>query len=209
MYKKIDPLQAIRQYFPPETFSTVEACFREYRFNLRISKPRKNKLGSFKPSAPGNNPVITVNADLGKYMFFLVFIHEIAHLIVHNKYARNVASHGKEWKSTYKSLMIPLLDNNILPAELNFHLRKYFKKTAATFVRETALLQVINSLDGKQQAETLNNVPLNTVFALSNGKRFVKLETRRTRCRCLCLDNKRYYDVACSAQIFPVSDNQS
>lgn len=209
MYKKIDPLQAIRQYFPPEAFSAVEACFREHRFNMRISKPRKNKLGSFKPSPPPDNPMITVNADLGKYMFFLVFMHEIAHLIVHNKYSRNVPSHGKEWKSAYRSLIIPLLEDKILPAELDPLLRKYFVKTPATFIRQTDLLGLINRLDGKEETETLNNIPLNSVFALSNGRRFVKLETRRTRCRCLCLDNKRYYDVACNAQIFPVNDHQS
>ncbi len=209
MYKKIDPLQAIKHYFPPETYSAAEDCFRDYRFNLRISKPRKNKLGSFKPSPKGGNPLITVNADLGQYMFFLVFMHEIAHLIVQNKYPRNVLSHGKEWKSTYKSLIIQLLDDHILPAELDPLLRKYFKKTPATFIRQTELLREINRLDGKEQTETLTNVPLNSVFALSNGKRFVKLETRRTRCRCLCLDNKRYYDVACNAQIFPVKDHQS
>jgi SprT protein len=209
MYKKIDPLQAIKHYFPPETFSAAEACFRDYRFNLRISKPRKNKLGSFKPFPSGSNPLITVNADLGQYMFFLVFMHEIAHLIVHNKHPRNVFSHGKEWKSTYKSLIIPLLENHILPFELDSLLRKYFTKTPATFIRQTELLREINRLDGKEQTESLTYLPLNSVFALANGKRFVKLETRRTRCRCFCLDNKRYYDVACNAQIFPVIDHQS
>lgn len=209
MYKIVDQLFAIRQYFPPETFSMVEYCFREYRFDLRIVKPRKNKLGSFRFSSGRGNPLITVNADLGKYMFFLVFVHEIAHLIVHNKYPRNVPSHGKEWKLIYKGLIYPLLDNNILPAELVRHLRKYFINTPATFIRHTGLLREINNLDGKEEIQTLNDIPLNTLFTLSNGKRFLKLETRRTRCRCLCVDNKRYYDVACNAQIISVVSNQS
>lgn len=206
MYKKVDPLQAIRQYFPPETFKSVEACFRNYRFDLRISKPRKNKLGSFQPVAGNNNPLITVNADLGKYMFFLVFMHETAHLIIHQKYGRSVLSHGKEWKAAFRQLVIPLMDGQQLPPELTTPLQHYFITTPATFIRQTELLRVINRLDGKGQVDTLTDIPVDAIFALSNGKRFVKLEMKRTRCRCLCLDNKRYYDVACNAQIFPVSD---
>lgn len=209
MYKKIDPLNAIRSYFPPETFGAAEACFREHRFSLRISKPRKNKLGSFRPSANGGNPLITVNADLGQYMFFLVFMHEIAHLIVYRQYSRNVSSHGIEWKNTYRKLISPLMDDNILPAELIAGLRKYFVRVPATFIRQTELLRVINRLDGKSHINLLSEMPYNSVFALPGGKRFLKLETRRTRCRCLCLDNKRYYDVACNAQIIPLGDMQS
>jgi SprT protein len=205
MYKKVDPLQAIRLYFPSETFSIVEACFRDYRFNLRISKPRKNKLGSFRPDAAGN-PLITVNADLGKYMFFLVFLHEIAHLVVHKQFGRQVVSHGIEWKTAFRQLVTPLIEKEQLPEELNKPLKKYFVHTAATFIRQTELMRVINRLDGKEPVSILTDIPLNTAFALANGKRFVKLEVRRTRCRCLCLDNKRYYDVACSAQIFPAND---
>jgi len=206
MYKKINTQQVLNQYFPPETFSTVEACFRDFRFDLRISKPRKNKLGSYRAGQKDSKPLITVNSDLGKYMFFLVFMHEIAHLKVHSQHGRAVLSHGKEWKATFSQMIIPMLDSGMLPAGLEKPLRKYLVNPAATFIRQTELMKVINQLDGKKPVDVLNDIPLQSVFALANGMRFVKLEKRRTRCRCLCLDNKRYYDVACNAQIFRVSD---
>jgi SprT protein len=81
--------------FPADTRWLITEYFSNYSFRLRITKPRKLRLGSFRAAYKGELPVISLNNDLGPYSFLLVFLHELAHLQVWKQFGRKVSPHGK------------------------------------------------------------------------------------------------------------------
>jgi hypothetical protein len=151
----------------------------------------------------GARPVIQVNGDLGPYSFLLVFLHELAHLIVMKKYGRKAKPHGDEWKTAYRDLVQPFFDKQVFPPTLTTALYRYFIKTPATFHRDTRLLNILASCEGGNEILTVNDIPINDTFTLMNGRQFIKLEKLRTRFRCLCTGTKKYYLVPKSAQVIP------
>lgn len=192
----------VLSFFPENTRWLITEYLRIYSFRLRITKPRKLRLGSFRAAYKGDLPVININNDLGLYSFLLVFLHELAHLVVWKKHGRRAAPHGKEWKDAYQELMMPLLDKENLPADLTLGLEKYFKTTRASFQRDVAFQRILHTLDGKGVLLTLHDVPDAKTFHLMDGRQMVKMERIRTRYKCFCPSNKKYYLVSPAAQIF-------
>ena len=88
----------------------IEAWTAPYDFDLKITRPRKSKLGDFRPPKPGKRSSITMNEDLGPYQFLTTFVHELAHLITWEKYGHRAAPHGKEWKQCFGALLISLAE---------------------------------------------------------------------------------------------------
>lgn len=86
---------------------------------IKLTHSRSTKWGDYR-FGPRVESRISLNHDLPEPFFLLTFIHEYAHHIVHLKYGRKVMPHGKEWKHTFRELMLPLLvpevyDEEILP----------------------------------------------------------------------------------------------
>ena len=61
----------------------------------------------------------------------MTLIHEIAHHVTYQKFGR-VQPHGKEWKTVFQHLMLPLLDPEIYPTEILPHLANYLKNPKAS-----------------------------------------------------------------------------
>jgi len=194
----------ILAFFPESTRPLVKEYFQRYRFRFHITRPRKQKLGSFRASSGGVMPLISINNDLGPHMFLLVFLHELAHLAVWNKHGRRAAPHGTEWKSLFQELALPLFQDSRLPESFKDGLLHFFRKTPASFQRDVAFQQLIQSLDGQEPLFTLADLNLNESFRLHDGRTFVKLQKMRTRYKCYCPANRRYYLVSGCAQIIPV-----
>lgn len=201
MSYKPETLVGILSRFPEAARPLVEPLFNEYHFLFRITTPRRTRLGSFKGIRNGERPVIQLNSDLKPYSFLLVFLHELAHLVVMKQYGRKARPHGTEWKNAYRKLVNPFFDAQIFPPELVNALFRYFTKTPATFHRDTKLLNLLAAVEGGNSILTVNDVPLNSTFTLMNGRQFVKLEKLRTRYKCLCPRTKKYYLVPRSAQV--------
>jgi hypothetical protein len=149
----------------------------------------------------GARPVIQVNSDLGQYTFLLVFLHELAHLVVMKKFGRKAKPHGEEWKNAYRNLVQPFINSQVFPSLLETELNRYFIKTPATFHRDTRLINILSSMEGGKEMVTVNDVPLNSTFTLMSGRQFVKLEKLRTRYKCFCPKTRKYYLVPRSAQV--------
>lgn len=198
---KPETLQGVLLRFPEPARLHTEDLFKEYQFLFRITAPRQTRLGSFKGTRNSGRPVIHINVDLGQYTFLLVFLHELAHLVVTKQFGRKAKPHGMEWKNAYRKLVQPFFDQQVFPAELTIELHKYFIKTAATFHRNTHLLNILASFEGGKAIITVNDIPLNGTFTLSNGRQFVKLEKLRTRYKCYCPATRKYYLVPKSAPV--------
>lgn len=198
---KPETLDGVLSRFPGQARELTQALFHEYHFLFRITTPRKTRLGSFKGVRFGARPVIQVNSDLGQYWFLLVFLHELAHLVVTKQYGRKASPHGKEWKYAYRNLVQPYFDAQVFPPALATELLRYFIKAPATFHRDTRLINTLSALEGGLQIVTVNDIPLNSTFTLMSGRQFVKLEKLRTRYKCFCPKTRKYYLVPRSAQV--------
>jgi predicted SprT family Zn-dependent metalloprotease len=198
---KPETLESVLLRFPELARKQIEVLFKEYHFLFRITTPRRSRLGSFKGTRFGSRPVIQVNADLKQYSFLLVFLHELAHLVVMKHYGRKARPHGDEWKSAYRSLVQPFFIEKIFPEELEVELYKYFQKTPATFHRNSRLINVLAFYEGGKQMCVVEDVPMNSTFTLNNGRQFIKLLKLRTRYKCFCPLTKKFYLVPKSAQV--------
>lgn len=196
-----ETLNTILLYFPSASREMVRELFLKNPFSFTITKANKTKLGSFKAGRPGSLPTIFINYDLGNYSFLLVFLHELAHYLVWYKIKRRTSPHGDEWKNEYIQLVQPFMQQNIFPDVLVPELKKYFRTTPATMHRSISLIKTLAQLDGKNVSLTVHDLPIDATFRLSSGKEFVKIEKIRTRYKCYCPADKKYYLVSKSAQI--------
>ena len=99
-------------------------------YQIAISRPRKSKLGDFRPPRLGQIARITMNADLGPFQFLTTLTHEIAHLIAWEKHGRRAAPHGKEWKAIFRELLLELAHLQAWPeiySQATFKTRKQSK----------------------------------------------------------------------------------
>jgi SprT protein len=198
---KPETIDGVLLRFPESARPLLRPFFDRQDFKFRITRPARSRLGSFRSGRKGEFPLIQVNSDLKEYSFLLVFLHELAHFEVHRAYGRKVKPHGPEWKTAYQNLARPFQEQGVFPLPLQTELIRYFRKTPATFHRDSRLRNALAMLEGGVPLQTLDDIPLNTAFTLMNGKRFVKLEKLRTRYKCYHPETRRYYLVPRSAEV--------
>lgn len=194
----------LSQFLHPQCVDAVHGWLHEGGLRLRITRSRSSKLGDFRGALPGQPPVISLNGDLNKYTFFVVFVHEYAHFLVWKKYGRSARPHGREWKTTYTGLMIPFLTAALFPSELLFALKCYFENPRAASGSDLQLTRILKSYDAPGRKPTIEEIAPNATFSLPDGRHFRKIKQLRKRYKCLCLSNNRLYLFHPLAEIIPV-----
>ena len=184
----------LQKYLPENAVDQVYAWLQEYNVHLKVSRKRSTKLGDYRPPQNGKGHQITVNHDLNQYAFLITLVHEIAHLLVWEKHRNKVRAHGKEWKETYRELMIPLLGDEIFPEDIVSALTNYLNKSYASSGSDLNLSRTLQKYD-VDSGLTLEQIPEGSIFSLLNGKTFKKGSLIRKRYRCVRMDNKKVYLV--------------
>lgn len=202
-YKRI--AQVIKQLLPfiPEgSASFVEEMLKPHHFLLKVVRPRKTKLGDFRPGLRGRPHQLTVNGDLHPYHFLLTLVHEIAHMKTFEKYSSKVNPHGVEWQSVFQQLMHPILDSKIYPPHVEAEIARYLSKPKASCSADTRLLRVLREEDEmKSMILTLEDLPENAVFRLGSRPPMRKGKKRRTRFLCEELGTGRTFAVHPLAEV--------
>ena len=137
----------LQKYLPENAVDQVYAWLQEYNIHLKVSRKRSTKLGDYRPPQNGKGHQITVNHDLNQYAFLITLVHEIAHLLVWEKHRNKVRAHGKEWKETYRELMIPLLGDEIFPEDIVSALTNYLNKSYASSGSDLNLSRTLQKYD--------------------------------------------------------------
>ena len=184
----------LEKYIPPASVDIIFQWLQQYNIHLKVSRKRSSKLGDYRPPQKGKGHHITVNHDLNQYAFLITLVHEIAHLIVWEKYRNKVKAHGKEWKDAYRELMIPFMEMKIFPDDIDEALKTYLAKSYASSGTDLKLSRRLQKYDA-EQGLTLEMLEEGSTFQLPNGKKFKKGVLVRKRFRCINLDNKRIYLV--------------
>ncbi len=198
--KKID---SFFDHFPPKV---AEYCFQlwhDYSFDFIVSKSRDSKLGDYRYS-PTKGHQVTVNHNLNPYAFLVTYLHEVAHLTTYLAHKNKALPHGQEWKTEFYTLFEPILDEELLPADLVKVLRAYLKNPAASSNGYQPLVDILKSYDPEPPAGTpLIELAEGAHFALKN-LRFIKGKLRRTCYICKELNSGRNYLVAKNAYVVPI-----
>lgn len=189
------------KYLPESLVDPTIKIIKENGIHLRISKERQTKLGDYRP--PGKIPYhrISVNHNLNPYAFFLTFIHEVAHLVTYEKCGHLKQPHGEEWKSNFRSLMTPFFDKGNFPADVEKALKKHMKNIKASGQVDLHLSRVLKKYNENSDELLLDDLMPGEEFLYQEKRKFKVLEKRRTRYKCIDLDNQKIYLIHALAPV--------
>lgn len=191
----------IIKYLPEGALEIVIQWFRKYNFHLRICKPRRTKLGDYRPLTKQHPHRISVNGDLNKYHFLITLTHEVAHLITWEKYGRSALPHGVEWKLNYTQLLEEILQKVDFPKDLHAALMQHKSKPKATSCSDSDLLLNLRVYDENQEKTTLDELEEGDHFLLYGKRKFRKGRLRRTRYVCTEMSSGKAYLIHESAEV--------
>ncbi|MBI1768556.1 MAG: transcription elongation protein SprT [Bacteroidetes bacterium] len=197
-FKEIEDI--LVKHVPTNAVGFCVSLWQEYPFNFKLRKARQSKVGDF-TCKTGHVPQITVNRDLHPFLFLMTYVHEVAHLRVHQLHGFKAEAHGDEWKSVFQNLMQPLLNSEIFTEPLLSGLKKHMASPKASSFADSELTHLFRSVDDREKESVLlSHIPEGSVFHL-HGKWFRKGKLRRTRVLCKEVNTRRQYLVPVDAVI--------
>ncbi len=196
------------KYVPAAFIDNVLDLLRSYPVIFKVVKPRKTKLGDFRPRFKNNMHQITINGDLNPYSFLITTLHEFAHLIAYENFGRRIRPHGKEWKECYSRLIMPLVNSKLLPKDIESALMHSLVNIKASSCSDIRLQRVLLQYDTTETNKTpLESLDKNSSFTL-NGKIFEKGILKRTRFLCTEKKSKKKYLINALAKVKEIKDEK-
>lgn len=196
MHSEDKGLKIFARYLPEDTVIYCHALWKRYAFKMIVSKTRSTKLGDFRYDPQSKSYTITVNGDLNKYAFLVTYLHEVAHLEVHLQYSNKPLPHGEEWKKAFQLQLETMLVQNVFPQDLIGPIKAYAKNPKASSAGDAVLYAALRNHSEDAHLQTsLAELSHGETFSFQKRK-FKKMETRRTRVLCECLQTGRKYLIA-------------
>ncbi|MBL7850621.1 MAG: transcription elongation protein SprT [Cyclobacteriaceae bacterium] len=185
----------LRRHIPDLAVSYCLQLWEETPFLFKIRASRSTKLGDFS-CRPGRPPRITINADSPPFLFLITYIHEVAHLRVHNRFGWSTLPHGKEWKASFRELCSPLFQLGVFPPPLAEALASHLHRPTASSLTDAHLTRALRQYDPRSaEALLLSDLPMGSRFQI-RGRWFQKGELKRKRVLCRDLTNRRHYLIS-------------
>jgi hypothetical protein len=185
--------QQLEKFMPLSSCELVAGLLIKKNAQLTISRPRKTKLGDYRPPQRHAYHRISVNGDLNPFAFLLVTIHEFAHLLVWNNHKNKVKAHGNEWKNHYRQLYQRF--EHCFPDDIQAILKDHFKNLTSATLNNPLLIRNLVHMDNKEEIILVQDLKTGDTFDFNN-KRFKIIEKRRTRYLCKNTSNGRNYLVS-------------
>lgn len=189
----MNKIEVLAQYLPEQAAPIIAKWIDYFQCEFKISKNRATKLGDYRHPFKGNGHKISVNNDLNPYAFLVTTVHEFAHLLTYNDHKNKVKPHGAEWKNNFKRMMKPFFELNIFPEDIHHTITNYLNNPAASSCTDLTLARALKKYDADLATNRIEEIPINAVFTLKDGRKFKKGERIRKRYRCVCLDNGNIY----------------
>lgn len=200
--------QALIKYLPKGYATMITDKIFENPLLFKITKPRKTKLGDFRPGYNGRKHQITINGNLNKYQFLITSLHEFAHLKTHIEFGSTVKPHGSEWKKIFSQFLEPLRKDENLPDSLRKELQKNERQLKASSCNDTGLYRVLKSFDKSgNDSFLLENLENNQHFYLGN-RVFQRGILKRTRYLCKEVQTNKQYLINRLAEVKPLDKSE-
>ena len=198
----MDVWTEINRQIPPVASPLLASIVEQNAVEFLVKNKRKTKHGDYRRLANGRD-LITLNRTENPQRFLITLIHELAHLVAFKNYGGRIKPHGLEWKSTYKTLMLPFLQPTIFPEPILGVLARHMKNPKATTDSDFQLVMALKTIE-KTSASYVFELPEGAVFKLYNGKIFTKGPKMRTRYECIERATQRRYRISPHAEVEPV-----
>jgi SprT protein len=194
MAKQQAPLEALKQFLPEGTFELVSAYLHTHKIHLTVTRERSSILGDYRNAVDGKNHRISVNGNLNPYAFLYTLIHEIAHLLVFDRFGHRVASHGKEWKHLFSQLLKEFLGEDVFPADIRSAIAVSLNNPAASSCAEDHLLRAFRNYDkNRKDMLFVEEIEQGGLFSLKDGRVFKRGPKVRKRFKCVEVASGREY----------------
>lgn len=167
-----------------------------------------SKYGDYQAPSKTGGHRISVNGDLNEYAFLLVFVHEVAHLVSFEEYGFGIKPHGQEWKNTFLELMIPFFHKNVFPDDLELAVKKSMLNPSATGCVDEELFKSLRNYDRVKKGELVENLAMNELFAIPNGKMYRRGVKLKKRYRCEEMGTKKIYLFSPIAEVQPIDEEK-
>jgi SprT protein len=189
----VDKVDVLVQYMPAPAAPIIAKWIDYFQCEFKISKNRTTKLGDYRHPFKDKGHKISVNNDLNPYAFLVTTVHEFAHLLTWNEYKHKAKPHGTEWKNNFKRMMNPFFEKEVFPAEIHQTIVNYLNNPAASSCTDLTLARALKKYDTQLLTTRVEELPIDAVFVLKDGRKFKRGERIRKRYRCECLDNGKIY----------------
>ena len=199
-------LKLLSEYLPEKSLDLVVQWLDEYRVALTITRRRNTKMGDYRPPLRKSYHRVSVNGDLHPMAFLVTLVHELAHLVIWERYQRKVKPHGEEWKTQFRQMLSLFTDGDIFPGEAGRIVRDFTRGTLSYRSFNQHFEKEIHKTDAGNTDFLLSELPVNSMFSIHNGRRFVKLEKLRSRYRCREVKSGRLYLISGLAKVQPLRD---
>ena len=196
-------MSAVDNFVPTASIPLLSKYLTDWEVNLVVTRKRITKHGDFRVLPKGMHQ-ITVNEMPNPYRFLITTVHEIAHLVTYKDFGLGIKPHGKEWKYTYRKIMLPFLTAEIFPEELLKVLQLHFRNPKASSDTDSQLALVLNKFDPENKKNYIFELEKGAVFEIHNGRRFIRGERRTKRYECKELEGKRLYLFSPHAQVIKI-----
>jgi len=201
----------LRPRLPAAAADYVAEVLRTHPCEVRLSRPRRTKLGDHRPPGRGRpRHRITVNEDLNPYAFLTTLLHEVAHAAAWERTRgrwRRPRPHGPEWQREFATLLGPVVAAPLLPDDVRDALAGAMRGPAAASCSDRGLALALARYDpprpGLVRVEDL--VP-GTIFRTECGTVFRAGPVVRTRRQCFEWPSGREYRVHGLARVEPLAD---
>jgi SprT protein len=205
MPKKEAPLKYLENYLPEGSSEKLLEYLHRYKVHLTITRSRKSILGDYRHATGTDNHRISVNGSLNKYAFLITLIHEIGHLITFQQYGNRVYSHGKEWKTAYRSVLEDFMRLKLFPPDLHQSLLKSLHDLPASSCSDTNLTRVLKKYDAGDKTILVEDISEGTHFKTADGRLFKRGRQIRKRIECVDLRSGKLYLFSPVYEVEPVS----
>lgn len=184
--------EVLSKYLPKASVGPVFELVKAFNVHLKIVNERVTRHGDYR-KMPNGQHLITINSNLNPYRFLLTLLHEIAHLVAFTNFGRSIKPHGKEWKHTFRELMLPFLRPEVFPMELLPYLALHFKNPRASSDTDSRLSLALKEYDPANDKNYIFEIPSGGTFRLYNGRTFIRGEKRVKRFECREISTGRIY----------------
>lgn len=198
----------LAKYIPEPAVPLISDWIFHFDFKLKIRKPRQSVYGDYRPPKQGTNHLITVNRDLNQFSFLLTLVHEIAHLLAHERHGLRIKPHGEEWKTAFKDLMRPIIRLGVFPDDVRAAIIKYMQDPGASSCSDDNLMRTLKKYDPASGLVLLESLPLHAHFSYGD-KIFVKGMKIRTRYQCVLHGTQHIYFFAALAEVSVINHSPS
>ena len=150
---------------------------------------------------------ITINLDMNPFRFLITLLHEISHFFVYQDFGFKTKPHGFQWKSKFKELLIPVINNKVFPDDILSPLAKYAINPKASTDTDLDLSIALNKYNVSISTYVLD-LEQGDKFKASNKKNYLVIRKRRKRYECMEIDSKKIYLFSPNYKIMKITNEK-